>query len=252
MVVGPLDIPIGYLTYLSAAIKEVVKIPVIATGRINDMVFAESVLEKGQADFVHMIRAFHADPEILVKSQKGQMDDICMCMACNKCVDAIFVHLPSGCTVNPAAGKEREFEIKPAKSKKKVMVIGGGVAGMEAARIARIRGHDVTLFEKDGELGGQIRWASKSKYHQEFSQTARYRIHEVKRTGVKVVTGKEVTLADVNSFKPDAVVVATGATPFMLQIPGVNKPLVSTSVDILSGKTRWAKRVWLLGGSVRD
>lgn len=248
MVVAPMDMPIGYLTYLSAAIKEVVKIPVIATGRINDMVFAESVLEKGQADFVHMIRAFHADPEILVKSQKGQMDDICMCMACNKCVDTLFLQVPISCTVNPAAGKEREFEIKPAKSKKKVMVIGGGVAGMEAARIARIRGHDVTLFEKDGELGGQIRWASKPKYHQEFSQTARYRIHEVKRTGVKVVTGKEVTLADVNAFKPDAVVVATGATPFVLAIPGVNKPMVSTSVDVLSGKSKIGKKSLVIGG----
>jgi 2,4-dienoyl-CoA reductase-like NADH-dependent reductase (Old Yellow Enzyme family)/thioredoxin reductase len=248
MIVAPMDMPIGYITYLSAAIKEIVKIPVIATGRINDMVFAESVLENGQADFVHMIRAFHADPEILVKSQKGQMDDICMCMACNKCVDAIFVHLPSGCTVNPAAGREREFELKPAKAKKKVMVIGGGIAGMEAARIARIRGHDVTLFEKDEELGGQIRWASKPKYHQEFSQTARYRIHEVKRTGVKVVTGKEVTLADVNSFKPDVVVIATGATPFVLAIPGVNKPMVSTSVDVLSGKSKIGKKSLVIGG----
>lgn len=248
MIVAPMDMPLGYLTYLSAAIKEIVKIPVIATGRINDMVFAESVLENGQADFVHMVRAFHADPEILVKAQKGKMDDVCMCMACNKCADLLNSHVPVFCTVNPAAGREREFELKPAKAKKKVMVIGGGIAGMEAARIARIRGHDVTLFEKDEELGGQIRWASKPRYHQEFSQTARYRIHEVKRTGVKVITGREVTLADVNSFKPDVVVVATGAVPFLPAIPGLNKPMTSTSFDILSGRSKIGKKSLVIGG----
>jgi len=248
MICAPMDMPLGYLTYLAAAIKEVVKIPVIATGRINDMVLAESILENNQADFVHMVRAFHADPEILVKSQKGQMDDVCMCMGCNKCVDLLLAQLPVFCTVNPAAGREREFEIKPAKVKKKVMVVGGGVAGMEVARIARIRGHDVTLFEKDGELGGQIRWASKPRYHQEFSQTARYRIHEVKRTGVKLELGKEVTLADVNAFKPDVVVVATGAVPFVPMIPGVDTSLVTTSFDILSGKSKIGKKSVVIGG----
>ncbi len=248
MICAPMDMPIGYLTYLAAAMKETVKVPVIATGRINDMVFAESILENNQADYVHMVRAFHADSEILVKTQKGQMDDICMCMACNKCVDVMLGHIPTICTVNPAAGREREFELKPAKIKKKVMVIGGGIAGMEAARVARLRGHDVTLFEKDAELGGQIRWASKPRYDQEFSQTARYRIHEVKRTGVKVQLGKEVTLADVNAFKPDVVVVATGAVPFVPAIPGADKPFVATSFEILSGKKTVGKKSLVLGG----
>ncbi len=248
MMCAPMDMPLGYLTHLAAAIKEVVEIPIIATGRINDMVLAERILENNQADFVHMVRAFHADPEILVKSQKGQMDDICMCMACNKCVDVLLAHLPITCTVNPAAGREREFEIKPAERSKRVMVIGGGVAGMEAARIARIRGHDVTLFEKDEELGGQIRWASKSKYNEEFVQTARYRIHEVKKTGVKLELGKEATVGDVSVFKPDVVVIATGACPFVPPIPGVDKPLVTTSFDILSGKRKMGNKSLVIGG----
>lgn len=234
MIVAPMDMPLGYLVHLAAAIKEVVKIPVITTGRINDMMLAESIIEKNQADFVHMVRAFHADPEILVKSQKGQPDDVCMCMGCSKCGEVMMMHLPTICTVNPAAGREREFELKPAMNRKRVMVVGGGVAGMEAARIARLRGHDVTLFEKDGDLGGQIRWASKGTCHEEFFQTARYRIHEVKKSGVKLELGKEVTLAQVKAFHPDVVVIATGGVPFVPVIPGMNKSLVATSFDVLS------------------
>jgi len=246
--VGYMDLPVGYIVYLAAAMKEVIKIPVIATGRINDMVFAESILENNQADFVHMVRAFHADPEILVKSQEGKMDEVCMCIACNKCVDLMRQNQPTICTVNPAALREREFELKPTKDKKKVMVIGGGVAGMEAARIARIRGHDVTLFEKDEELGGQVRWASKPRYHQELSQAARYRIQEVKRTGVKLELGKEVTLAEVNRFNPEVVIVATGAVPMLVKVPGVEKAQVATSFDILSGKQGAGKKSVVIGG----
>jgi len=248
MICAPMDMPLGYLVYLAAAIKEVVKIPVIATGRINDMVFAESILEKNQADFVHMVRAFHADPEILVKSQKGQADDICMCMGCLKCADLMMMHLPTTCTVNPAAGREREFELKPAKNKKRVMVVGGGVAGMEAARIACLRGHDVTLFEKDGDLGGQIRWASKGKCHEEFFQTARFRIHAIKKSGVKLELGKEITLSQVKAFRPDVVVIATGAVPFVPLIPGMNRSLIATSFDILSGKRETGERSLVIGG----
>jgi 2,4-dienoyl-CoA reductase-like NADH-dependent reductase (Old Yellow Enzyme family)/thioredoxin reductase len=248
MMCAPMDMPLGYLIHLSAAIKEVVEIPVIATGRINDMVFAERILENNQADYVHMVRAFHADPAILTKAKKGEMDDICMCMACNKCVDVLLENLPIICTVNPSAGREREFELKAAKTGKKVMVIGGGVAGMEAARIARMRGHDVALFEKDSELGGQIRWASKGKYHEEFFQTARYRIHEVKRTGVKLELGKKVTLADVDRFDPDAVVVATGAIPFVPMIPGMDTATVLTSFDVLSGKMDMGEKSLVIGG----
>lgn len=247
--VGYMDVPIGYIVYLAAAMKEVVKVPIIATGRINDMVFAESVLENNQADFVHMVRAFHADPEILTKSQKGKLDEVCMCIACNKCVDMMRSNQPTICTVNPAALREREFELKSARDKKKVMVIGGGLAGMEAARIARIRGHEVTLFEKDDELGGQVRWASKTKYRQDFLQVARYLIGEVKRTGVKLELSSEVTLADVNRLNPDAVVVATGAVPFAPRVPGIEKALVATSFDILSGKRQVGKKGIVIGGN---
>ena len=249
MIIPTMDMPIGYMVPFAAGMKEAVDIPVIGTGRINDAVFAEKILEKNEADYVCMLRAFHADPEVLVKTQKGDMDDICMCMACNKCIDLMFDQKRVFCTVNPSAGREREFQLKPAKDKKKVMVIGGGLAGMEAARIAALRGHDVSLFEKDDELGGSVRWASKGKYREEWLQTARYRINSVKSSGVKVNLGKEVTLADVAAFKPDAVVVATGTVPFVPPyIPGVDKPLVTTQVDVLLGKRPVGKRAVVVGG----
>jgi 2,4-dienoyl-CoA reductase-like NADH-dependent reductase (Old Yellow Enzyme family)/thioredoxin reductase len=244
----PIGMPLGCLVFLAAEIKEIVEVPIIATGRINDMVFAESILKNNQADFVHMVRAFNADPEILVKSQRGEMNDICMCMGCLKCSDTMAMNQRSICTVNPAAGREREFALVPAKAKKKVMVIGGGVAGMEAARITSLRGHDVTLYEKDNELGGQIRWASKGALHEEFFQTARYRIQEVRKSGVKIVMNREITLADVKEENPDAVVIATGAKPFKPAIPGIDNPIVVDGFDILSGKIKAGKTAAVIGG----
>jgi len=240
--------PLGCLVFLAAEIKELVEVPVITTGRINDMVFAENILKNNQADFVHMVRAFNADPEILVKSQRGEMNDVCMCMGCMKCSDTMAMNLPSICTVNPSAGREREFEMVPAKTMKKVLVIGGGIAGMEAARVASQRGHDVTLYEKDDDLGGQIRWASKGSQHEEFFQTARYRISEVRKSGVNILLGKTVTLADVTAENPDVVVVATGAVPFHPAIPGIDNAMVVTGFDVLSGNVTPGQNVVIIGG----
>jgi 2,4-dienoyl-CoA reductase-like NADH-dependent reductase (Old Yellow Enzyme family)/thioredoxin reductase len=248
IIAPPIGMPLGCLVFLAAEIKELVEVPVIATGRINDMVFAENILKNNQADFVHMVRAFNADPEIFIKSQRGEMDDICMCMGCMKCSDTMAMNQRSICTVNPAAGREREFVLVPAKTKKKVMVIGGGVAGMEAARIASQRGHEVTLYEKDDELGGQIRWASKGRLHEEFFQTARYRIQEIRKIGVKLVMNKEATLIDVKAENPDVAIVATGAAPFQPAIPGVDNPIVVTGFDILSGRVKAGKTVAVIGG----
>lgn len=244
-----MDIPIGCFLPFSAAMKEVVDIPVIATGRINDMVFADKALERNEADFVHMVRAFHADPKILVKSQKGDMEDICMCMACNKCIDLLFVGERVRCTVNPSAGREKEMELKPAKEKKKVVVLGGGIAGMEAASTAALRGHDVTLFEKAEELGGAVRMSSKGQYREEWWQAARYRIHKVNRAGVEVKLGKEATLADVKALKPDAVVVATGTVPFVpIYTPGADKPIVTDYKNVLLGRRNIGKNAVVIGG----
>ena len=249
MIIPTMDFSLGCLLPYAAGMKEVLDIPVIATGRINDMAFAEKVLERNEADFVCMVRAFHADPEILVKTRKGAMDDICMCMACNKCVDLLFTNQRVRCVVNPSTGREREMALKPAKEKRKVMVVGGGLAGMEAARIAALRGHDVTLCEKESELGGAVRWACKGKYREELWQAARYRIHAVGSAGVKVRLSHEVSLADIKTARPDVVVIATGTTSFVPPyVPGIEKPLVTTHTDVLLGKRPVGRRAVVIGG----
>jgi 2,4-dienoyl-CoA reductase-like NADH-dependent reductase (Old Yellow Enzyme family)/thioredoxin reductase len=249
MIVQPMDLSLGCLLPYAAGMKETLDIPIIATGRINDMAFAEKALERNEADFVCMVRAFHADPEILVKARKGTMDDICMCMACNKCVDLLFTNQRVRCVVNPATGREREMALKPVMNKKKVMVVGGGMAGMETARIAALRGHHVDLYEKEKELGGAVRWASKGKYREELWQAARYRIHSVGASGVKVHLSREISLADVKAAKPDAVVVATGSKSFVPPyIPGVDKPVVATHTEILLGQRPIGQNAIVVGG----
>ncbi len=249
MIIHTMDFPLGGLLPYAAGMKEVLDIPVIATGRINDMNFAEQILERNEADYVHMVRALHADPEILIKSQKGELDDICMCMACNKCIDLMFGDQRVRCTVNPAAGRERAMALKPAEKKKTVMVVGGGLAGMEAARIAALRGHAVSLYEKEDELGGAVRWASKGKFREEWWQTARYRIHSVNASGVEVHLGKEVTLADIKAAKPDVTIVATGTKPFVPPyVPGVDKPLVTDYAAVLLGQKKIGQNAVVIGG----
>lgn len=249
MIVPTMDFSLGCLLPYAAGMKEALDIPVIATGRINDMAFAEKALERNEADFVCMVRAFHADPEILVKARKGAMDDICMCMACNKCIDLLFTNQRVRCVVNPATGRERQMALKPAREKKRVMVVGGGLAGMEAARIAALRGHDVELYERDTELGGAVRWASKGRYREELWQAARYRIHGVGTAGVKIHLGREVSLADVKAARPDAIVVATGSISFMPSyVPGVDKPLVAPHTDVLLGRRPIGRKAVVIGG----
>lgn len=249
MVIQPMDISIGCLVPFAAGMKEVLDIPVITAGRINDITFANKIIENNEADFVHMGRAFHADPEILEKSLRGDVEDICMCMACNKCIDLMFENKRVHCTVNPEACREREMKIEPAPKKKKIMVVGGGVAGMEAARIAANRGHDVSLFEKENELGGHIRWASKGEFREEYWQTARYRIHAVEKAGVKINLGEEVGLQKVQELKPDALVVATGTTPFVPPYtPGIDNQIVCTYEDVLLGKRAPGKKAVVYGG----
>jgi 2,4-dienoyl-CoA reductase-like NADH-dependent reductase (Old Yellow Enzyme family) len=161
--VAPMAMPIGFLEYLGAGIRSVVdKVPVFIVGRIKDPVFAEGILERGSADYVIMTRALMADPELPNKAKEGRLDDIRPCIACMQgCTDRTWSQLDLTCLTNPAAGREREWaDLKPAETKKRVLVVGGGPAGMEAARVAALRGHDVTLWERDDQLGGAARLAS--------------------------------------------------------------------------------------------
>lgn len=244
-----MDVPRGTYVYLAEGIKQVVKIPVIACNRINNPFLAEQILVNDQADMVGMGRPFLTDPEWPNKAAEGRYDEIRQCTACDqRCLDAVFALKEITCTFNPAAGREKEYAVVPATKKKKVMVIGGGPAGMETARTLAERGHQVTLFERARKLGGQLNLAAVPPGRGEFADAVRYLSSELYRVGVRVELGKEADADTVKKLKPDAVVVATGATPLCPDITGVEGDNVVWAWDVLEQRAALGKRVVVVGG----
>jgi thioredoxin reductase len=239
----PMSMPLGCNVWAAAALREVIDLPVITAARINDPVQAEKILADGHADLIGMARQLICDPETPNKAKEGRQDEIRHCMACNQGCIGGLINLDLrkvGCVHNPVAGHEDELgpeTLLPAAKRKKVMVVGGGPAGMKAAEIATRRGHQVTLFEKDHEMGGQIRIAAKSPNRAEFEEVTHWLKIQVERLGVTIKTGIEVTPDIVTAEKPDAVVIATGASatkPFHIQ--GSNQDNVLTTWDINLGE----------------
>jgi 2,4-dienoyl-CoA reductase-like NADH-dependent reductase (Old Yellow Enzyme family) len=217
MQIPPMSIPLGFAEYMSAELKREVKIPVIAFGRINDPVQAEQILQNDSADLIGMVRQLICDPEMPNKSQRGDLDGIRKCIACEDgCCGQGVQFQPIRCIQNPAVGKERSLGIgtlQPTARKKKVVVVGGGVAGMKTAEIAAKRGHDVVLFEKDKVLGGQINLVRRIPFRNEFSEVQRYLEFQLKGLpNVTIRLDSEATEATVLGESPDAVVIATGST----------------------------------------
>jgi NAD(H)-dependent 7beta-hydroxy-3-oxo-delta4-cholenoic acid oxidoreductase len=252
-VVAPLGTPLAHNAPYAEAVKQVVDIPVICVGRINTPNIAEFVLETGRADMVSMGRALHADADLPNKAAAGQFEDIIPCVACNAgCIGTVTRGAAATCIVNPATGREREMAIVPAAEPKRVLVAGGGPGGLEAARVAALRGHDVTLCEKQGKLGGQVNLASVPPFMQELSQVIQYLSRQVKKAGVVVELGKEVTPELVDELKPDVVVVATGARSLRpSSMPGIDKELVVSAWDVLGGQAAAiGKNVVIVGGGL--
>lgn len=234
----------------AAAIKAVVNVPVMVAGKLNDPIMAEQVLREGKADLVAIGRGLLADPELPNKAAAGDFDDIRWCIACNECIYRELTAFNIACTVNPELGREREMELKPAPKAKRVLVAGGGPAGMEAAHIAAQRGHRVTLYEAEEELGGQFRIASLPPWKQEIVPYLKYLSRRLEETGVKVVLGQALTRSLVEKAKPDVVVVATGGKPLVPNIPGSKGDKVVTAHDVLQGKAVTGQRVLVVGGGL--
>jgi 2,4-dienoyl-CoA reductase-like NADH-dependent reductase (Old Yellow Enzyme family)/thioredoxin reductase len=252
--VGPMMVPPRSFVYLAAEIKQVVDIPVIAAVRINDPSMANDILKNNEADMVVMTRASICDPEMPNKAREGRLDDVRLCIACNEgCWERAEKHSPITCTQNPETGREGAFRLEPAPKPKKVLVIGGGPAGMKAAASARQRGHDVTLYEKSSQLGGAIRIAAKVPAREEWSQCIRFLEHDLKRVGVKVLMNTEATAEAVLREKPDAVIVATGSTTIESTEADVVGPdaaieveqgmQVVTAEDVIEGKAKTGRKV---------
>lgn len=210
----------------AAAVKQVVDVPVIAVGRIHNPRLAERVLAEGRADFVAMGRPMLADEELPNKLRTGQAHRIRYCISCENCIDAMEQRFSVDCAVNPRTGKERELTTGRAPHTKRVVVVGGGPAGLEAARVAAERGHRVTLFERSRQLGGALLWAS--ILHPENEPFLKYLRREIGDAPVDVHLGHSATAGDVGGLSPDAVVVATGGRVVVPGISGAHLPHVST------------------------
>jgi mycofactocin system FadH/OYE family oxidoreductase 2 len=250
MIVPPMYLPLGFSVYLAAGLKEVVDIPILCTGRINDPIQAEKILADGYADMVGMVRALICDPELLKKAREGRLDDIRKCVACN---EGCWGRRKRGtfitCVQNPITGREKEWSsIARASARKRVMVVGGGPAGLEAARVCALRGHEVTLYEQREELGGQILIAAKAPLREEYGDIARYLAQQVKKVGVRVELNTTLTAEGVRAESPDVVIVATGSTPFVPEILGVDGENVVNVWDVLEERLDVGHRVVVLDG----
>ena len=216
---APLVYPPGNLVPLAEGIKKVAKIPVIAVGRISPEL-GEKILRQGKADFIAMGRPLLADPDLPNKLASGKRDDIIPCIYCYNCVGQIFRGESMYCTVNAGTGREADLSIQKAERAKKVVVVGGGAAGMEAARVAALRNHEVTLYEKGRRLGGTLVFAS--LLEKENEDLLKYLVTQIKKLPVKVKVGEEVTPELVEATNADATILAPGASLAPPQIPGVD------------------------------
>ena len=243
-------VPRKGFVYLAQGIKSAVSAPVLSSNRVNDPYIAEEIIRSGQADLVTMARGLMADPDLLAKAREGRSDQIYHCVACNQgCFDAVFQNRPVTCLVNPRAGKEAETEIIPAAPAKKVLVIGGGPAGMKAACTAAERGHQVTLAERDNELGGQLLLNRHIPGRREMVTAATDLINNLRALKVNTLLGKEVDQGLVREMNPDVVILATGASPILPNIPGIKTQGVVTAWDVLSGKVHVGEKVVIVGGN---
>lgn len=240
--------PMGFLSHLSEGIKKGVSIPVGVVGRIHTPELAENLLKQGKADLIAVGRALIADPEWSQKAQEGRPETICPCISCNQgCNDRMYFQQDISCTVNPTVGREATFPVEPARKKKKIIVLGGGPAGLEAARIAAKRGHEVLLYEKERNLGGQLNIASIPPGKEDLKRFKEFLLREVKELPIKVIHRK-IDAQAVKKLSPDLLVVAVGGEPRKLEGPGFNSDKAITAWEVLSGKESAGKRVVIIGG----
>jgi len=250
--VSPMGMPLAYNVWAAEAVKKALKIPVIASGSITSPELAEKILSDGKGDFIGLGRPLWADPLFPQKALEGRPEDVRPCIRCNDGCLARGDHLAKTiqCSVNVAVCREEEFKITKTEQSKKVAVVGGGPAGMEAARVCALKGHQVTLFEKR-ELGGALIEASIPEFKApDLKPLIQYLSTQIKKLKIKLVN-KEATVQTIKNGGFDAVIVAAGAIPLALaDVPGIESARVTSAVQVLQGKAKVGQKVIVIGGGI--
>lgn len=242
-------VPRGMYAYLAKGIRDKVDVPVIASHRINTPESARELLEDGMCDMVAVARGLIADPLFPAKARSGNEKEIIHCIACAQgCLDGLFRKTKIECLCNPKAGHEKDRQIKKSDTPKKVMVVGGGPAGMSTALAANERGHDVVLFERASKLGGQLHLAAAPSGREEFEQLAFDLSVQLKKNHIKTFLNRAVDKETILNENPDVVILACGAHPIKPNIPGIDTSNVVDAWDVLAGKKRTGRRIVIIGG----
>ena len=242
------SVPRAAFRSLARQLKQVVRVPVVASNRINMPEEAQDIVASGDADMVSMARPFLADSQWVRKAAQGRADTINTCIACNQaCLDHTFANQRASCLVNPRACHETEIVYRQTSAPQRVAVVGAGPAGLSAATVAAECGHDVTLFDSSDSIGGQFKLAMRVPGKEEFAQTLRYFAQRIDATGVKLRLGQRVTREALLSGGFDQIVLATGVKPRVPSIAGIEHPMVHSYVDVLEGKVTLGSRVAIVG-----
>lgn len=246
--VSPMAIDVCHNVWAAEAIKKVVHVPVIASGSITLPEYAEEIIASGKGDFVGLGRPLWADPEWPLKAMEDRPEDIRPCIRCNEgCLERTFFNFKAiTCAVNPTISREGELDLKPAAKPRKIAVVGGGPAGMEAARVCKLRGHEVTLFEEK-ELGGLLHEASVPEFKSDIRPLCKYLITQIEKLGIPV-EHKKASAADLAGY--DAVICATGSRPILPGVPGIDKPGVMDALEVLNGARKPEGRIAVIGGGL--